>query len=174
MVSPVSNGQLRLSGQNRLTMPAGNYWFENGVAISGQTEVTLEGPVKIYTAGTVSISGTTSTNDGSPYPFEIISVSDDKVSLSGTSEAELHIYAPLSEVTLSGTTDFDGTILGYDVKLTGTAYIGATGDAINYAGGCVGEDDTPGDPGGGDDGNGGGDGPHDPDDHPDIPDSDHE
>lgn len=165
MVPAVDDGELKMSGQQRLTMPAGTYWFENGMSISGQAVIELEGPVKIYVGGQVSISGTTETNDDSAYPLEIISVAEDNVNISGTSDAQLHVYAPLSDVSLSGTTQFDGTVLGNVVTISGTAYVGAAGDAINYADGC-GDDDDDDDPPG--------DEPHDPDDHPEIPDTDQE
>lgn len=156
-VQAVDDGEVKLSGQQKLTMPAGDYYFEKGMSVSGQANIDIEGPVRIYVAGPVSISGTTTTNTDETYPFEIISVASDGISLSGTSETELHIYAPQSDVSLSGTTDFNGTILGKVVTISGTAAIGVTGDAAYYYDdNCVTDDDGDGDDG--DDSDGGDDG----------------
>ena len=151
MVSPVVDGELRLSGQDELTMAPGSYYFVNGMSVSGQTQIVLQGPVKIYVEGKVSFSGTTQTNTGEAYTMEIIQMSDAGVTLSGTSDAQLHIVAPLSDVKLTGTTDFSGTVLGNNVSVSGEATLGLTGDAIAYldSGGCDREPGTP-------DGNGGG------------------
>ncbi len=177
-VSPVVDGELKLSGQSELTVPAGDYYFDKGISISGQATVILEGPVRFYVNGPVSISGITETNDGSAHMLELISVAEDGVSLSGTSEAQLHVSAPLADVKLSGTTDFAGTVLGNVVTISGTATVDARGDASNYgADSCEEPGDDGGEPGddGGEPGDDGGEpdtpSPHTPSDPP-TPDSD--
>ena len=154
-----SGGELKMSGKSELTLPGGVYYFEQGMSMSGQAELTLTGDAKFYVNGPVSISGTTRIN-GPDYNLEIISISEDDVRISGTSESTMHIIAPLADLRLSGTSDFHGTALGYDVTLTGTNLFNSAGDAIGYGGGCDGG-------GGGDGGGGSGD---DPPDLPPLPD----
>lgn len=134
--SPIKDGELRLSGKTSLSMPAGTYAFPNGMSISGQSSIVLGGDVKIYVEGPVSITGTTHTNHASPYRLDIISVGAGDVRLAGTSDAVLHVSAPLADVSLSGTTAFDGTILGKNVKISGTADLGNAGDALLFGVDC--------------------------------------
>jgi hypothetical protein len=134
--SPISAGELKLSGQTTLNMPGGVYYFEKGISISGQAKINVQGPVKIYVNGSVRISGISNTNNNEAHRLELFSVSSDSVNISGTSTSTLHVIAPLADVRISGTADFHGTVLGYDVNLSGTPYISSAGDAAGYDSSC--------------------------------------
>lgn len=169
--SPIQNGELRLSGTSVLQMPAGIYFFESGMSVSGLSEIVLGGDVKIYVEGAVSINGTTSTNDGLEHKLELISVGTGMIQLSGTSDAHLHVNAPLANVSLSGTTSFDGTVLGKNVGISGTADLGNSGDALTYNMDCEGSgsDSGSGSGSGTDSGAGSGSGNPDVPGGPDVP-----
>ena len=153
-VAAISDGKLRLSGKTNLVVPAGDYYFENGIQVSGQATITVQGPVRFFVNGAVRISGTTKTSGDDGDILEVISISSDRVTLAGTSEARLHISAPLAKVRVAGTVEFFGSILGRVVSLTGTATIGAAGDATSYGSSC----EPPADDDGGDGGEDGDDG----------------
>lgn len=173
-INPIVDGKLKLSGKTQLIAPAGDYYFENGISVSGQATITVQGPVRFFVNGAVKISGTTETA-GEGGTLEVISVSSQTVTLAGTAEARMHISAPLAQVKVAGTFDFFGSILGRVVSLTGTATIRGGGDASNYdAATC---EPPSGDDGGGDDGDDGdepppwddGGNPWDPDPDPETP-----
>ncbi|MBL4686875.1 MAG: hypothetical protein JKY37_19930 [Nannocystaceae bacterium] len=165
--SPISSGKLKLSGKTTLRVPAGDYYFDSGIKISGQTTIILEGPARFFVNGTTKFTGTTSTSDGGPYTLEIISVSSSTVTIAGTATAKLHVSAPLAHVKMSGNSTFTGTILGRSVTISGRSRIESGGDASNYDGPC--DDGGDSSSGGPPPGTGGDDlppadgGPHDPD-----------
>lgn len=161
---------LKLSGWSELSVPAGDYYFESGIKVSGRSTITLQGDVRFFVNGPVKFSGTTRTNGDGPYKFEIISVSSSDVRLSGVSEAQLHVSAPLAKVRMSGRATFAGTVLARRITISGTARITAVADASQYDRPCGDDGGDSTDGGGPDAGDDADDlppaegGPHQPDD----------
>ena len=132
----IVSDEFQLSGTTTATMPAGTYYFDQGFTMSGDSTLTVTGDAIVYVDSQVSISGNTTINGAGR--LELISISNDNVNISGVTDAVMHIVAPLSDVSLSGTADFEGSILGNIVTLSGTNGFTSAGDATNYDGTCSG------------------------------------
>jgi Flp pilus assembly protein TadG len=125
--TPASSFKL---GSNKvLSLPGGNYYFNN-FDIDGGGELSFLGPATIYCYGTFSMSGNTSTSSSKPGNLKIIMVpnpynGDPPGSVTVSSSAALYatVYAPQSAVSLSGTGDIYGSVLGLYVSMTGSSAI---------------------------------------------------
>jgi Flp pilus assembly protein TadG len=124
----ILNGSLNLSGNNSLTLPGGNYYFNN-YTTSGNSTVTFTGPATLYIYGKLDISGCTVTYSNQPTNLKIVMVPDSSgnapgsVTISGSSAMYADIYAPQSPLTISGTGDLYGSIVGLSIDMSGTAKI---------------------------------------------------
>jgi hypothetical protein len=134
----MSGDKLMMTG-GEAAFPGGVYYFEDGIQLSGLSTLTIQGDVVIYVNGSVSFSGLSEINtDGGAYRVELISISSDSISISGSSQVTMNVFAPLAEVSMSGTSGFEGTVLGDVVTLTGGNDFTTSGDAISYLGTCSG------------------------------------
>jgi hypothetical protein len=139
IASHLSGDELRLSGTTEATVPGGVYYLDDGIRMAGQSKLRIEGDVVFYVNGPVSLSGNCEINtDGGAHRVELISISSDTISLSGTSDVVMNVFAPIAPVRLTGTTDFEGTVLGDSVVLSGNNGFRASGDAIAYDSTCTG------------------------------------
>jgi Flp pilus assembly protein TadG len=109
------------------TVPGGNYYFQN-VHIAGT--LTFSGPATIYCYGSFSLTGHAVTQANLPKNLKIVMVRDNGgnppaggVSVGGTAALYATIYAPEAPVTLSGTGDIYGSVLGKSIDMTGTSAI---------------------------------------------------
>ncbi|MFO0634844.1 MAG: hypothetical protein U0168_18530 [Nannocystaceae bacterium] len=133
--SPVVNGVLTLASQQRITLPAGNYYF-TGISISGQAQLEASGNVVVWLEGRATYnggSGCHATND----TLTLISSSTSEVKINGGSTAAIKIYAPFATVRFAGTTGFRGSALGKQLVISGTAELEAVADVAG-GGGYVG------------------------------------
>jgi Flp pilus assembly protein TadG len=118
VASHISNGDFNLSGSNSATMPAGVYYF-NDFTMSGSSTVTVTGPTTIYVTGTTSISGSVVNISGTPSNLQFIVIGSHSVTLSGSSAFIWELYAPQSPVTLSGSAQIFGSVIGGSIRISG-------------------------------------------------------
>jgi len=129
-----SNKDFSISGGKSLTLPGGHYFVHNWT-MSGGSSVSFTGPATIYFYGTFTMSGSTNTFNSIPGNLNIIGVPspiDGKapgaVTLSGSSSFVASVYAPQSPITLSGSANIYGTIIGLSVTQSGSSAITAYND----------------------------------------------
>ncbi len=120
-----------LDGQNDLDLkanPDGKKEFiiyvDGDFKVSGQAELKIDKGVKvsIYVTGKVTIDGQADIIvPGDPEDFVIISnyPSASGINFGGQSESRAILYAPLTDVSLSGQSDFRGAVRGKTVSLEG-------------------------------------------------------
>jgi hypothetical protein len=125
--SPGGNN-LSLQSNQSLTLPGGVYYAQN-VTLSGGSSLTFTGPATIYCYGTLNMSGNTVTAGNQPGNLTIIMCkkpdgrAPGPVTIGGTAALYSTVYAPQSAVTLSGSGDIYGSVLGLTVDMTGTSAI---------------------------------------------------
>jgi hypothetical protein len=125
------NGQRHFTmGNNQnVTLPGGIYVW-NDVNIGAGANLTFSGPATIYCYGDFNMNGHATTNLNLPANLTIIMCPapnngklPGNLSIGGTAALHATIYAPQSAVTLSGTGDIYGSVLGKSVSMTGTSKI---------------------------------------------------
>jgi Flp pilus assembly protein TadG len=112
-----------------VTVPGGHY-FINNFDLSGSSSITFTGPTTIYCYGSFSMSGNTATSGSIPGNLKLVMVPDPStgaapgsVTIGGTASLYADIYAPQSNVSIAGTGDIYGGILGKTVAVTGSGSI---------------------------------------------------
>ncbi|WP_428940065.1 DUF7305 domain-containing protein [Fontivita pretiosa] len=116
--SYVSLGNLTGSGNGSIVLNSGNYYVNN-INTSGNYTIRINGRVKLYVAGSISLSGNVSTQGNLPGNFAINVLNSGNVALSGNSSLYADIYAPNSAVTVSGNGDLFGRIVGKTLSISG-------------------------------------------------------
>jgi cytoskeletal protein CcmA (bactofilin family) len=116
--SYISGNTLSVSGRpGSVSMPAGVYYLED-IRVNSRKALDPAGSVIIYLNGPATINGGASIGD-----LTIISLAPDRIRINGNSTSSMHIFAPYAEVQVNGTADFEGTILGREVNVSGTGQI---------------------------------------------------
>lgn len=122
------NKSLLLGSGANVTLPGGNYYL-NTVSLSGSAVLNFSGPATLYCYGSVVMSGNVMTSLGNPGNLRIVMVptptggAPGPVTVSSSSALYGTIYAPQSDVVLSGSGDIYGSVLGRSVSMTGTSGI---------------------------------------------------
>ena len=130
-----STGDLTLSGTNVATLANGNYCFRN-VTVGSSSQLKVNGPVTIKLTGTMNTSGAASVNNTTLIPSNLRILSSytgsNGVNFTNSASAYLIVYAPGTNVTISGAAPLFGTVVGktltvsnsgklhYDVRLVNT------------------------------------------------------
>lgn len=123
-----SSQDLSMVGNQSLTLPAGTYYFRN-ISIGSNSVINCLGSVKIYCWGTFDLKGTIHTAGSSPGNLSFLMCEGPSGQLPGlanigsNSALYMTVYAPLSAVTMSGTGDIYGSVLGKTINMTGTSAI---------------------------------------------------
>jgi hypothetical protein len=127
----LSAGALNVASGKTCALPAGTYYV-TGLTVSGTLDMTAPaataGPVVIYVAGNVSLSGTIKTFKNLPANFKIMVCKPGttvKAPMTGSLYAV--ITAPESDITMGGnnTIDIYGAIVGKSILLEGNTNIHA-------------------------------------------------
>jgi hypothetical protein len=128
-VPTISAGwDLNIGGSSTQTIPAGTYYLHD-LTIAPQATMVCTGPVTMYVYHNVNVAGTTVTASGLPQNLKIIVCPDKNgnppgpVTVSSSSSFFASLYAPQSPVTLSGSGDIYGSVVGQSVNMTGTSEI---------------------------------------------------
>ncbi len=113
-------GNFKLSGSKSYTIPPGTYMVKD-FNVSGSAKVTIDGEVTLYVTGDLNISGSAPVLDDLPSNFRIRMLTPGKdVKLSGSSKLAADIFAPLGDVTLSGSQQFYGAIVAKNLTISGS------------------------------------------------------
>lgn len=116
------NGGFSLSGSQSAVMPGGTYYFKF-FRMSGGSQLILTGPVTIYVAGTVNLSGGVTTSSSIPENLKIEVTGSSNVTLTGSSAFYADVYAPQSNVTITGSAQVMGAVVGQSLSLSGSAAV---------------------------------------------------
>lgn len=107
-----------LSANDSITLPSGSYYFESFTMKSGST-LTLTGPTTLFIAGDFDMSGYGIVNESAdPNDLMIISTGS-SFKMNGTVDFFGSVLAPFADVSLGGTADMYGAIIGKTVKMNG-------------------------------------------------------
>jgi uncharacterized repeat protein (TIGR01451 family) len=120
-----STGDLTVSGGNLVTLSNGDYCFRN-ITISGGASIRVNGLVTIYVKGVISATGGSFSNSTNiPGDLRILDSynGSNGVNISGGSESLLTIYAPLTDVIISGNSPLWGAVLGKTIVSSGNAIL---------------------------------------------------
>ncbi len=121
----VKDGSFSINGQSSVQFPAGVYYFQDFTASGGaKINASVSGPVTIYVAGNLTLTGGSDAYQGIAQNLQIILLnSHTSATFSGNSAIYVDLYAPLATVTLTGTTDIFGQLVGKTVTITGSGSV---------------------------------------------------
>ena len=123
----MSANSMNIASNKSVVLPAGHYFFEDFTLAAGG-DLIVNGPATIYCYGTVNMSGNATTNQNLPGNLTIVMVPNPytgnppgSINVGSTTALYASIYAPQSAVTLSGTGDIYGSVVGKSVNMSGTS-----------------------------------------------------
>lgn len=121
LVSPMdANRNFSLQSGVDYSLPPGTYYF-NDFSLSGQASLTVSGPTVIYLTGNLDTSGGDVINSTQvPNNLQIF-MSGGTAKLNAGVDWYGLLYAPDTTVTVSGTADIYGAVIGESVTTSGTA-----------------------------------------------------
>lgn len=137
--SPLTGNDLKLTGSQAITLTTGSYYFTS-VDVSGQAQINVNGIVTIYLAGAAKFNGGSATNSQQD-SLTVISSASDELAFNGGGSTTTHVYAPNATVRFSGTQDFKGSVVGKEVRISGTAGLQVPTDVLSAQTGVCDEDD---------------------------------
>lgn len=121
-----STGDLSLSGVNIATLANGNYCFHN-VTVGGSSQLKVNGAVTIKLTGTLNTSGAASLNNTTLIPSNLRILSSytgsNGVNFSNSASAYLMVYAPGTNVTISGASPLFGTVMGKTLTVSNSGML---------------------------------------------------
>lgn len=114
-------GNFLLDGTKEITLGPGTFYF-NDFTIKGQSIVNIKGPVKIYVTGNFERSGGAQVGSQSRIPGDLqILMTGGTASITSHDAFYGVVYAPNTHVTVDGSADYYGAIVGKTLVKTGTA-----------------------------------------------------
>ena len=120
MVSPLDGDRnFNLSGGVTYALPAGNYFF-NDLGLQGQSTITIAGPTTIYLTGDLSTAGGQLINSTGDPKQLLIFMTNGTATINASVDWFAMLYAPNTDVNLSGTSDFFGALVGGTVSASGS------------------------------------------------------
>lgn len=126
----LSGTNLIVAKNKNLPLPGGNYYFNNFSMATGSM-LTFSGPATIYCYGNFTMSGQTYTAANLPKNLTVVmcpgptGLPPGNVNIQAGAALYANIYAPQSNVTISGQGTIYGSVLGLTVNMNG-------GGRINY------------------------------------------
>lgn len=123
LVSPLdADGNFILTGGKEYDMPPGVYLF-NDLSLGGQSSINISGPTDIYLTGDLDTSGGNLINSTeNPNNLRIFMTGGTAV-LNASVDWYGLLYAPDTEVVLSGSADIFGAVIGSNVTASGSGNI---------------------------------------------------
>lgn len=116
----LKNGELRISGDEILTLQPGIYHFPRGMKITGSGGIQTTGPTRIVMGTDISVGGKGLVNGTQVPGFLRIDITDGLAKFSGNSDFFADIYGPTAHMTVSGNSEFYGAILAKTLDLSGS------------------------------------------------------
>lgn len=126
----VTGGSFTLGKNKSLSLPGGNYYFKDFTTQTG-SQLTFTGPATIYCWGNFSMTSQTVTASSVPQNLKLVMCpgpqgqTPGSVTINAGASLYADIYAPQSNVSISGGGSIYGSVLGLTVSMTG-------GSSINY------------------------------------------
>jgi hypothetical protein len=117
-----ANGDLSVGGTNTVMIAPGSYCFHN-VTLGGQAHVQVSGAVSITVSGVLNAAGGSFVNATHvPANLQIASSFNGPagVTISGGPSAYLTVYAPMTDVAITGNASFFGAALGKTLTIAGS------------------------------------------------------
>ena len=114
-----SHYDFTLSGGDTIHFPAGTYYFTK-FTVSGGSVITLDGPVRILSTGSVSVSGGSFVNNN-PYALRFWS-SGTPFTISGGGTINGLVYAPAASATISAA-HLVGSLMAQTITVSGSAHV---------------------------------------------------
>lgn len=125
----MSGGSINVGNKQTYSFPAGHYFVKNFSIASGGV-INCLGPVTVYMYGTLNLQGQASAASNTPGNLSLVMIPDPStgtapgaVSVSSSNALYANIYAPQSDITLSGTGSIYGQIIGKSVTMSGSSDI---------------------------------------------------
>jgi Flp pilus assembly protein TadG len=122
--SPIDNqGNFSLGANETYTLPPGTYYF-NDFSLSGQAELTIVGNTVIYLTGDLTRTGGVTVNNNTQVPSNLqFQMTGGTANINSTNDFYGTIYAPNTDVSLSGSADLFGVIVGKTLNVGGTGEV---------------------------------------------------
>ena len=119
--SPVDNqGNFSLGGNTTYTLPPGTYYFNN-FTLTGQAELNIVGHTVIYLTGDLMRTGGVTVNNNTEVPSNLqFQMTGGTANVTSNNDFFGTIYAPNTDVTIGGSADLFGVVVGKTLKVTGT------------------------------------------------------
>ncbi len=132
----LSAGNFNLN--TNLTLPGGNYYFDSFTVGTGGN-LRFTGPAVIYVNGNISMQGIVTPSGSSPTNLRMrVVAAGTTVTLKSAADFYADVYCPLSDVNISGSSDYFGGYVGKTLVMAGSAsyhYDEALGAAGIYGNG---------------------------------------
>ena len=109
---------LNVTGNDGLTLAGGTYYFTSAL-IDGQATVTVTGPTTMYISGPADFTGGGLINITQDPKNLIIYSTGATMTIDGTAGFYGGVIAPQTEVTLTGTSEYFGTIMAKTLNMFG-------------------------------------------------------
>ncbi len=116
------SGALLLDGGEVRMLQMGTYWFSQ-LRLRGSASLQTTGPVILYISGPVTLSGSSNVVGSSHRPPDLIVkvTNHSDVTIQGSARLNGVIYAPRSLISLRGSAEVYGALIGREVRLDGSA-----------------------------------------------------
>lgn len=115
-------GDFKVEGGATFTVPSGTYAVRDFV-VASNSQVHIAGPVTFYVTGKILIAGKVTIFSSRPTDLRFLVVGSGLVELGGRSELYADVYAPQSEVAVTGGHDLFGAVIGKTLAIVGNGDI---------------------------------------------------
>ncbi|MCK5358658.1 MAG: hypothetical protein KAJ48_09710, partial [Elusimicrobiales bacterium] len=124
------NGYLKVTDNSEFTLSTGIYVF-NSIEIIGNSKVIADGAVNILLKGDLKVSGSSMINEsGFARNLNIFMSTASEIMVTGSSGLNAYVYAPKSEIKLTGNSLFGGHYFVSSVDISGESNIIKSGEEL--------------------------------------------
>lgn len=117
------DGSLTLAANDSVTLSSGVYFF-TAIKLAGGSEVKITGTARIFVSGTIDVAGSAKINAGeSAGKLLVVTKTTATVRIASEVKMSVALVAPKASVTLVGSTEIRGAIVGKKVDVQGSVKI---------------------------------------------------
>jgi hypothetical protein len=116
------NWDLKLTSDDSITLTGGTYYF-GSASLAGQSQIVVTGPSAIYVTGYADFTGGGIVNATGDPANLVLHSSAPSLAIKGGSGFYGAVSAPYTDVVLTGTPEYFGTVLGRTVTISGNTWI---------------------------------------------------